>query len=105
VYKVSTRLVFNSVDEGLAEEEADVMEGGCSDGEALLTVPHNVPLVWTQAPGGKLCGRHGEDNTLHIFYSTIMLSIETMTHNDAYLIYFETTESWLKEKKKGQYVH
>lgn len=42
----------DAVSGGLAEEEADVIEGGSSDGEALLAAPNNVPLVWTQAVVG-----------------------------------------------------
>lgn len=38
----------------LAVEEANVIKGGSSDGEALLAVPNNVPLIWTQAVVGEL---------------------------------------------------
>lgn len=38
----------DSVQEGLAEEESDVVEGGSPDGETLLVVPNNVYVVWTQ---------------------------------------------------------
>lgn len=54
VYEVHTRLVCDAVSDCLAEEHANVKEGGRSDGEALLAVPNNVPLVGTQAVVGVL---------------------------------------------------
>ena len=60
----------NTVSDCLAEEEADVIEGGCSDCEALFAVPDNVPLVWTQAVVGELWEEGGEDNTHQIFHCT-----------------------------------
>lgn len=37
----------DAIGDCLAKEEADVMEGRGSDGESLLAVPDDVPLVWT----------------------------------------------------------
>lgn len=48
VHKVHVRLVRDAVDDRLAKEEADVLEGGRLDGEALCAVPDDVPLVETQ---------------------------------------------------------
>lgn len=44
----------DAINDGLAEEEADVIEGGRPDGEPLLTAPDDVPLVRTQAVAGEL---------------------------------------------------
>lgn len=52
-----------------AEERADVKEGGSSDGESLLAVPNNVPLVWTQALVGELWQEGWQDNTHQIFHT------------------------------------
>lgn len=54
---VDARLVRHAVDEGLAEEEVDVVEGGSPDGEAPPGAPHDVPLVGTQAVVGELPGK------------------------------------------------
>lgn len=65
VYKVVTRIVFHAISDGLAVEEADVIVGGRSDGEALLAVPDNVPLVWFKAKVGELWeDRDNTDETL-----------------------------------------
>lgn len=45
VHKVHVRLVWDAVDDRLAKEEADVLEGGRLDAEALLAVPDDVPRV------------------------------------------------------------
>lgn len=44
----------DTISDGLAEEEAGVIQGGTSDGETLCAVPDNVPLVWTQTVVGVL---------------------------------------------------
>lgn len=44
----------DAIGDCLAVEEANVIEGGSSNGESLLAVPNNVPLVWTQAVAGEL---------------------------------------------------
>lgn len=51
----------DAVSDCLAEEEANVIEGGSSDGEALLAIPNNVPLVWTHAVIGELWEDREED--------------------------------------------
>lgn len=56
VHKVIVRLVRDAVDDRLAKEEADVVEGGCLDGEALCAVPDDVPLVETQVSVWELRG-------------------------------------------------
>lgn len=61
VYKVYTGLVRDAICDCLAEEEADVIDGGRSDGEALLAVPNNVPVVRAQAEVGELLEE--KDNT------------------------------------------
>lgn len=58
----------DAVSDCLAEKEADVIEGGSSDGEALLAVPNNVPMVRTQAVAGELWEKGGEDNTHQMFH-------------------------------------
>lgn len=67
------------VTSGLAEEEADVKEGGRSDCEASPAVPDNVPLVWTQAVAAVLWKRQGENNTHHMSDCTTVYSTEAMT--------------------------
>lgn len=59
------RLVRDAISDGLTEEEADVIEGGGSDGEATSAVPDDVPLVGTQAAVGELWEEHG-----HLQYIT-----------------------------------
>lgn len=59
MYEVFTRLVFDFVTSGLAEEEADVKEGGSFDSEASPAVPDNIPLVWTQAAAVGLWEKQG----------------------------------------------
>lgn len=70
----------DAVSDCLAEEEANVIEGGSSDGEALLAVPNNVPLVWTQAVAGELWEEEGEDNTHQMLHCTKTTRTAAMTH-------------------------
>lgn len=69
----------DAVSDCLAVEEADVIEGGGSDGEALLAVPNDVPLVWTHAVAGKLWEEGGEDQ---MFHWTTTMTRAAMTHFD-----------------------
>lgn len=66
----------------LAVEEANVIDGGSSDGEALLAVPNNVPLVWTQAEVGELWEDGGKDNSQvsQMFHCTKTMRTAAMTH-------------------------
>lgn len=52
----------HTISDGLAVEEADVIEGGRSDDEALLAVPDNVPLVWAKAKAEELWEDRDRDN-------------------------------------------
>lgn len=50
--------------DGLAVEQADVIEGGSSDDEAPLAVPDNIPLVWSEVLVGVLLEKKGVDHML-----------------------------------------
>lgn len=76
----------DAVSDCLAVEEANVIEGGSSDGEALLAVPNDVPLVWTQAVVGELWEEGGEDNTHRMFYSTRSMTTWTHLHQSHILV-------------------
>lgn len=66
----------------LTVEEADVVEGGSSDGEASLAVPNNVPLVWTQAVVGVLYAEGGDENTHQITHFNKTVRTAAMQHTD-----------------------
>lgn len=72
VHKVFMWLVCDTISDGLAEEEADVMDSGSLNGKALFAVPDNVPLVWTQTLVGELW-EEGGNNTHQIFDCTTTL--------------------------------
>lgn len=59
--------MLDAVHDCLAVEEANVIDGGSSDGEALLAVPNNVPVVRAQAEVGELLEDRGKDNTRQMF--------------------------------------